>query len=101
MNAFPQNKRLDEVVKSYKDKRIRYIKSTQNTGISEGRNKLMRLAKGKYFAVMDHDDVCLPSRFEEEVNVLDKHPEIGVVGCWVEKFPVTKIVKYPEKKQRY
>ena len=90
LNNSPSNTKLDEIVTSYKDNRIRYVKSEQNTGISEGRNRLMELAKGEYFAVLDHDDICLPTRFEEEVKVLDEHPEIGVVGTLYERFPVSK-----------
>lgn len=96
LNNSPSNTELDKIVTTYEDNRIRYVKSDCETGISQGRNKLMELAKGEYFAILDHDDVCLPTRFEEEVNVLDQHPEIGVVGCWVERFPATKIAKYPE-----
>lgn len=99
LNNSPANTDLDKIVGSYKDKRIRYVKGKCATGISQGRNNLMKLARGTYFAVLDHDDICLPSRFEEEVKVLDKHPEIGVVGCWVERFPAIKVAKYPEHNQ--
>ena len=96
LNNSPANVALEDIVKSYKDDRIRLVRSEYEMGISKGRNKLMSLAKGEYFAVLDHDDVCLPMRLEEEVKVLDAHPEIGVVGCWVERFPATKIAEYPE-----
>lgn len=90
LNNSPANTDLDQVVGSYKDSRIRYVKSEKDTGISEGRNKLIELAKGEYLAVLDHDDICLPTRLEEEVKVLDEHPEIGVVGTLYERFPKSK-----------
>ena len=96
LNNSPTNTALDDIVASYKDERIRYVKSDYEMGISKGRNKLMELALGEYLAVLDHDDICLSTRFEEEVKVLDEHPEVGVVGCWVERFPSTKIAEYPE-----
>jgi len=96
LNNSPSNTTLDEIVASYKDNRIHYVKSDYEMGISKGRNKLMGLAQGEYLAVLDHDDICLPNRLEEEVKILDEHPEIGVVGCWVERFPATKIAQYPE-----
>lgn len=87
----------EEVVKSFQDKRIKYFKNEQNLGITPSRNKLIDLAQGEYLAIMDHDDVALPERFEEEVKVLDTHPEIGVVSSWVERFPNKKrIFKNPE-----
>ncbi len=95
----PTDDRAD-IVNAYKDARITYIKNERNLGITPSRNKLMQLAKGEYFAVLDHDDVCLPTRFEEEVKFLDEHPEVGVVGCWVERFPKTKIAYYPESNEQ-
>lgn len=90
------NDNREDIVKSFKDHRINYLKNDKNSGITSSRNKLIELAKGEYLAVMDHDDISLPERFEEQIKVLDAHPEIGVVGCWVERFPNIKIAKYPE-----
>lgn len=76
----PEDSRED-IVKSYKDKRIKYIKNETNLGITPSRNKLIELAKGEYLAVMDHDDVSLPERFAKQIKYLDEYPEVGVVGC--------------------
>ena len=35
---------------------------------------------------MDGDDICLPQRFERQVQFLDAHPEVGVVSCYYELF---------------
>lgn len=91
----PEDNR-ENVIKSFSDNRIKYFKNEKNLGITPSRNKLIELAKGEYLAIMDHDDIALPERFEEQVHVLDEHPEIGVVGGWIERFPDIKIVKYPE-----
>lgn len=77
----------ENIVKSFKDKRIKYIQNKKNLGITPSRNKLVQMAKGKYFAVMDHDDISLPKRFEKQVNYLNKHPEVGVVGCQYQIVP--------------
>lgn len=100
LNNSPANSDMDRIVKSYNDKRIRYVRADYEMGISKGRNKLMELAKGEYFAILDHDDVCLPTRFEEEVKVLGEFPEIGVVGCLYERFPKSKgVSKLPESSE--
>ncbi len=75
------------------DARIKYYVNKQNLGISQTRNHLLSLAKGQYIAVMDHDDVSLPERLAKEVKFLDDNPEVGVVGCWYEKFPKYKLKK--------
>ena len=31
--------------------------------------------------MFDHDDICLPERFAKQVEYLDNHPNVGVVGC--------------------
>lgn len=80
LNDSPENTRLEMIIRSFKDKRIKYIQNEQNLGISKSRNKLIDLAKGEYLAVMDHDDISLPERFEKQVAYLDEHPDVGVVG---------------------
>ena len=71
------------VVRSYKDKRIKYFKNNKNLGISASRNKLINMAKGEYLAVFDHDDISLPERLTREAAYLDEHPETGVVASQV------------------
>ena len=86
----PEDKTCENIISSFTDKRIKYIRNEINLGISGTRNRLLQIAKGKYIAVMDHDDVSLPERFEKQVAFLDAHPEIGVVGCQAEHFPKIK-----------
>ena len=81
LNDSPEAAYIDDIVASYADSRIRYFRNAENIGISESRNKLIDLARGEYLAVMDHDDISCPERFEKQVAFLDSHPEVGVVGC--------------------
>ena len=92
LNDSPQNTKLDEVVKSYNDKRIKYIKNTKNMGISAARNKLLDLASGEYLAIFDHDDISVPTRLEQQVAYLDAHPDVGVVSGLLESFGVKNYV---------
>ncbi len=86
---------VERVVKSYSDDRIRFYKNEENLGISETRNKLVDLANGEYLAVIDHDDVSLPRRFEKQVAYLDANPDTGVVGGQAEFIPAGKVKKRP------
>lgn len=86
----------EEIVKSYHDPRIKYLKNDKNLGITPSRNKLIDLAEGEYLAVMDHDDISLPTRFEKQVAYLDAHKNVGVVGCLAEQFPEYAFFYYPE-----
>lgn len=97
MNDCSTDPRVEDIVLSYQDKRIRYLKNPQNLGISGTRNKLIELARGEYLAVMDHDDVSLPERLAKETAFLKKHPETGVVGCAILKLGTSKVQKLPEE----
>lgn len=86
LNDSPDNTHLDEIVASYDDKRIRYIKNESNIGISASRNKLLGLARGEYLAVFDHDDVCVPDRLALQTAFLDENPAVGVVSGLLQVF---------------
>ena len=79
--------RLRSIVAEYQDARIRYMCNAENLGISASRNKLIEAASGDYLAVLDHDDLMLPERLRLQVEYLDAHPDVGVVGSMIEYFP--------------
>ena len=65
-----------------RDRRIKLV-SRPNTGIVAAANEGISMARGRYLARMDSDDVCLPRRFETQVRYLDEHPECVLVGSRV------------------
>ncbi|WP_162147691.1 glycosyltransferase family 2 protein [Flavobacterium limnosediminis] len=81
-----------------KDSRIRTIIKESNVGPANLRNEGFSLAKGEYIALMDADDIALPTRFEKQVQVLNTNPEVGVCGTWFTFFggKKNKTVKQPE-----
>ncbi len=62
------------------DSRIKIISHNRNRGFVTALNHGLAHASGKLIARMDHDDIALPSRFEEQVNFLLSHEDTGVVG---------------------
>lgn len=94
LNDSPDNIEIEKVVKSYNDKRIKYIKNEKNLGISASRNKLLNLAQGEYLAIFDHDDISMPDRLEKQVAYLNDNSDIGVVGCNTLWFPQNTVMKY-------
>ena len=86
LNDSPENTALDKLVASYTDKRIKYVKNEHNIGISASRNKLLKLARGQYLAIFDHDDVCMPDRLATQVEFLDRNPAVGVVSGLMQVF---------------
>lgn len=96
VNDASSDENVEKVVLSYADARLVYEKNAVNLGISETRNRLIDKARGKYLAVMDHDDVSLPKRLEYEAAYLDAHPDIGIVSCQVLQFPRSARPRLPE-----
>lgn len=99
LNDASTDPNVEAVVKSYADSRIVYAVNDKNLGISETRNKLIKMARGEYLAIFDHDDISLPDRLYEQVSYLDEHPEVGLVSSWNEDFGGrhgTRIISNPE-----
>lgn len=61
--------------------RIQYLEHEdhRNLGMSASRNLGISKAKGVYVAFLDADDYWLPGRLETHVQLLDTHPEVGMV----------------------
>lgn len=70
-----------DIIRSYKDTRIRLIRNEENLRLPASLNKGIRLAKGKYIARMDADDISLPNRFFKQVNYMESHPEVAALGA--------------------
>ena len=64
-----------------REKRIVLIQNERNMGLAPTLNNCLRVARGKYTARMDGDDICAPDRFEKEMAVLESDPEMAVVSC--------------------
>lgn len=52
-----------------------------NGGVATARNAGIRLAKGKYIALLDSDDLWLPNKLELQLGVLKLNPQIDFIGC--------------------
>ncbi len=97
LNDSPDNTEIEKIVKSYSDKRIKYSKNDKNMGITPSRNKLLKMARGEYIAVFDHDDISVPNRLAMQVEFLDKNPDVGIVSGLMEMFGAKSgIYAYPE-----
>ena len=63
--------------------RVRVI-SQENMGLTRSLNKGVALARGKYIARQDADDISLLTRLEMQVDFLETHSDFGLVGSFVE-----------------
>jgi len=74
-----------EILQSYaaRDPRVVVAQHASNQGAAAARNHGCRMARGRYIAVMDADDVSLPVRLARQVAALDADPSLAGVGSWV------------------
>lgn len=69
-----------------RDNRITVLRNEKNIGCNVVLNRCIELARGKYIAVMDSDDISLPKRLEREVKILDKNPQYSIVSSATKHF---------------
>ena len=79
----------EEVVKSYNDNRIKYVKLD-----TCGPQKQMRagadVASGKYITFLDDDDEYLSTKLQKQVELFENEPDnVGVVYCWMSYYDVS------------
>ena len=72
--------RSADVIRSFRDQRIVLIDRMKNEGVVVSANQGLKLARGQYIARMDQDDISVVHRFERQVEFLDAHPSVGLVG---------------------
>ena len=78
-----------EIINEYKkkDQRIRVLVNENNLGLTKSLNRGLEIAKGKYIARMDSDDISVSYRFERQVHYLEEHQNVVAVGsrCYATK----------------
>lgn len=85
-----------ERVRSFVDSRIKLLVNIQNLGRAGTDNAALAFVRGEYIAKMDGDDLCHPERLARQAAYLDGHPDVNVVGSWMQNFGAsTYLNRYP------
>jgi glycosyltransferase involved in cell wall biosynthesis len=77
------NDTTSKIIELFSDPRIVYLQNEKNCGIAKSLNRGLCIAKGRYIAIMDADDISMPERFSKQFEFLENNPEIGVCGTWI------------------
>jgi glycosyltransferase involved in cell wall biosynthesis len=80
------------------DARIRAFRNERNLGIAGNRNKGVGLARGRYLVWQDADDISMPARLEHQRDFMQRHPDVGIVGGFIELFRGAEVLgvrRYP------
>ena len=81
-----------------KDARLRVYHFSENQGepaVMQFAMDMLNYMNVEYVARMDADDICLPHRFEKQVQYLDEHPEIDILGSNGKTDKATKVSTLP------
>ncbi|WP_428026150.1 glycosyltransferase family 2 protein [Arcobacter sp.] len=76
----------ENIILSYTDLRINYIKNKKNIGVAKSLNKAIQNSKGKYIARMDADDISLTNRLEIQFNYMIENQNIDICASWINHF---------------
>lgn len=77
--------RTAEVVKQFEDDRIVFVQNEKNKGFIYGLNYGIEIARGKYIARLDDDDISYPTRLQKQVDYLNAHENVVLVGTRIDR----------------
>lgn len=94
---------LYEILDLYKQKYtiFKTVSLPVNQGLGKALNEGLKHCSHALVARMDTDDIAKPDRFEKQVKIFQKHPEVDVVGSWIDEFEgdishVVSVKRLPE-----
>ncbi|MBC7388038.1 MAG: glycosyltransferase family 2 protein [Opitutaceae bacterium] len=88
-----------DIISSYQDQRVVFIDSKENLGYVRHLNVGLKMARGKYIARMDADDISFPQRFEKQVSLLEKQTATGICSSWIIYTDNEELRKFPVESQ--
>lgn len=80
---------LDSIIKYYYDKYPKIIKIygyEENRGLGYALQKGVQQCDYEYIARMDSDDIAIKERFEIQMNYLENHSDIDILGGYVQEY---------------
>jgi len=75
--------RSADIIATFRDKRIRVFHQS-NQGLAATLNRGISLARGKYIARQDQDDLSNPGRISLQVAYMEEHPDCVLLGSWAQ-----------------
>jgi glycosyltransferase involved in cell wall biosynthesis len=69
------------IIEGFRDDRIRLVRESRSAGLAARLNQAVGLARGKFIARMDADDICFPERLARQVARLREEPRLDLLAC--------------------
>jgi glycosyltransferase involved in cell wall biosynthesis len=69
------------IAKMFSDPRLHIVSDGTRRGLAYRLNQAIDIARGRYIARMDQDDVCFPERLAKQLRFLETHSDVDLLGC--------------------
>lgn len=76
---------LADIIDSFHDARIHYVRLLENSGVAKARNVGISLSKGRYIAFLDSDDLWLPEKLAKQLAFMQEH-QYAFTYTWYSQF---------------
>lgn len=100
----PLTDELYAIIKEFASRHpeLKVVSMPTNQGLGKALNEGLKHCSYDLVARMDTDDIAKPDRFEKQLAIFREHPEIDVVGAWIDEFEgevsnVLSVRKVPEQ----
>ncbi|MBE6667443.1 MAG: glycosyltransferase [Ruminococcaceae bacterium] len=78
---------LDNVIKKYEAMPVfNVVRFAENQGHGNARRAGLKAASNELVALMDADDICVPERFEKQLEIFENDPDVDIVGGNISEF---------------
>lgn len=74
--------RSAEIIESYRDPRIRFVRNAENLGITPTLNRGIEMASCELIARMDADDISHPHRLQKQFAFMKRNPDCALLSTW-------------------
>ena len=68
------------IAAGFSDSRIKIVSDNRKLGLAARLNQALDICRGEYFARLDADDIAYPERLQRQVEFLQQHAEIDLLG---------------------
>lgn len=102
---------LDNLIEEFQKKYsfLKVVALPKNLGLGNALNAGLKECRYDLIARMDTDDIAKPERFEKQIQIFKKYPEIDIVSSWIDEFlletdniiSVKKLPEYHEDIYKY
>lgn len=83
-----------------RDNRIRIYRNPVNLGVSKTRNRGVKVAKGKWIAFLDSDDIWRADKLEKQIRIIDQKKEVDLIftgSAFIQEWNKATIQSYGER----